>query len=121
MSRRTLAFLLIAAACTAATTAYLVHAVRRTHVTAPLGTATGGLPGLLEPGTPLSREPALIFRHSAPDSLDGALGTAPVADPTNVRLVPALRCDRVHMAAGHGICLESDRGVFTTYRAVLFD
>lgn len=121
MSRRALAFLLIAAGSITVAGAYLVHAVRRTRVT-PLQHTTGGsAPRLLEPRRPLSPEPALIFRHSAPDSFDGALGTAPVANPTDVQLVPALRCDRVHMAANRGICLASDRGVFTTYRAVLFD
>ncbi len=121
MSRRTLAFLLIAAACFAATGAYLLHAVRRTRVPTAHQPNASGPPRLLAPGTPLSRGPALIFRHSAPDPFDGALGTAPIGEPSDVRLVPALRCDRVHMAAGRGICLASDRGVFTTYRAVLFD
>ena len=33
----------------------------------------------------------------------------------------ALRCDRLDLAAGHGICLTARRGVFTTYEAILFD
>src|SRR4029450_5157855 len=30
-------------------------------------------------------------------------------------------CDRVSFAAGNGICLQTERGLFTTYKAVLFD
>src|SRR6185295_1775152 len=30
-------------------------------------------------------------------------------------------CDRVSYAAGRGICLQTERGMFTTYKAVLFD
>ena len=36
-------------------------------------------------------------------------------------LVAALQCERVHMAGDKGVCLTPHRGVFTTYRAVLFD
>lgn len=32
-----------------------------------------------------------------------------------------LSCDRVHFAGGKGVCLASDRGMFTTYYAVMFD
>jgi hypothetical protein len=30
-------------------------------------------------------------------------------------------CERVAFAGGQGICLQADRGVFTTFKAVLFD
>jgi WD40-like Beta Propeller Repeat len=39
----------------------------------------------------------------------------------NTRAVSALACDRVHVAAGRGVCMEAKRGAITTYRAHLFD
>ena len=41
-------------------------------------------------------------------------------EPAN-RAPVALNCERVSFAAGHGLCLTADRGVFTTYQAVLLD
>ena len=32
-----------------------------------------------------------------------------------------MRCERVSYGGGRGICLQADRGVFTTFKAVLFD
>jgi hypothetical protein len=49
------------------------------------------------------------------------VAVAPLADPAAARLAPALRCERVHMAAGRGVCLAAQRGFVTSYRAVLFD
>jgi dipeptidyl aminopeptidase/acylaminoacyl peptidase len=63
----------------------------------------------------------VIFRHSAPDAYDGALAAAPLDHLAAVRLAPSLRCERVHFAGGRGVCLTANRGVVTTYRAVLFD
>jgi hypothetical protein len=37
------------------------------------------------------------------------------------RYVTPLQCDRVHFAAGRGLCLQAKRGVVTTYQAQLFD
>jgi len=43
------------------------------------------------------------------------LGDALPAKPT------LLTCERVYFAAGRGICLSADRGLFTTYQALLCD
>jgi hypothetical protein len=120
MSRRFVALLVIATCCIVGAAAYLRHAMRRGTVT-PSARATAEAPRLVEPGVPLVEGPTLIFRHSAPDQYDGALGTAPLDDPGAARLLPSLRCERVDLAGGRGVCLAADRGVFTTYRAVLFD
>lgn len=76
---------------------------------------------LLAPGEAPPAGPLLVFRRTSLDAYNGALGIAPMADPASPRFVPALRCERVHMAAGRGVCLTADRGVFTSYQAVLFD
>jgi hypothetical protein len=41
----------------------------------------------------------------------------PGARPATVPFV----CERVSFAAGQGICLQTERGLFTSYKAVLFD
>jgi hypothetical protein len=63
----------------------------------------------------------VIFRRTSLDRYNGALGISPLTDPTSPRFVERLRCERVDMSAGKGVCMVADRGVFTTYRAVLFD
>jgi hypothetical protein len=63
----------------------------------------------------------VIFRSAALDDSYLQLGTLPLqrldAAPTPV----GLRCERVHYAAGSGVCLWADRGVLTTYGATFLD
>jgi hypothetical protein len=100
--------------------AYLLHAVGRSRSSALLAPPAGSV-SLLAAGDVPAAGPLLVFRRSALDQYAGATGIAAVADPSTARFVPGLRCERVHMAGRHGVCLTADRGVFTTYRAVLFD
>jgi hypothetical protein len=46
---------------------------------------------------------------------------APLEDLHLPRTTTNLACDRVDFAAGVGLCLAIDRGVFTTARALIFD
>lgn len=120
MSRRFIAMLVLAVGCIAGAAAYVRHAMQRT-TPATVGTPTAATTRLIEPGQALVEGHTVIFRHSAPDQYDGALGAAALADLGAVRLLPALRCERLHLAGGHGVCLSAKRGMFTTYRALLFD
>jgi len=119
MSRRFIAILLVAVCCIAGAAAYVRHAVRR--AASPVGAPAAATTRLIEPGHALVEGPTVIFRHSAPDQYDGALGAAPLDDRGSVSLLPALRCERVNLAGGRGVCLAANRGMFTTYRALLFD
>ncbi len=118
MRRRALLFALLSTVAVGGAGAYLLHAARRVGTVATPSTTP---PVPLAPGERPPAGPLLVFRHTAIDPYAGALGVASVADPSSARLVPALRCERLHMAAGQGVCLMADRGVFTSYRAVLFD
>ena len=69
----------------------------------------------------LGNRPALLFSSAAFDRTNGVLGIQGLGAPDSERYTTGLRCDRVHFAAGSGICLAADRGVFTTYSAKLFD
>jgi hypothetical protein len=65
--------------------------------------------------------PHLVFRHTGVDRGYGMLSMAPLGPPDASHVALGMPCERVGFAAGRGICLQADRGVFTTFRAVLFD
>jgi hypothetical protein len=63
----------------------------------------------------------LLYRHTAGDAASSTLAIAPLDTPAANLLSVPFACDRVSFAAGNGICLQTERGMFTTYKAVLFD
>jgi hypothetical protein len=64
--------------------------------------------------------PHVVFRHTGVDATYNATKVATLARPdTAVAAGPA--CERVSFAVGRGICLQADRGMFTTYKAQFFD
>ena len=69
----------------------------------------------------LTAAPHLLFRNTDNDNTYGRLTLASLSKPEGARAATPLECDRVDFAAGHGICLQANRGVLTTYDAVLFD
>ncbi len=73
-----------------------------------------------ETGLPLAR-PFLLYRSTALGESYGKVGANLLDALNGDRLVSPLQCERVHYAAGHGICLEARRDLITTYHAHLFD
>jgi hypothetical protein len=69
----------------------------------------------------LPMTPYAIFRHTALGQQYGQLGVISLATQEAARMLLPLRCERVHFAAGRGVCLIADRGVLTTYKAIIFD
>lgn len=65
--------------------------------------------------------PSMLVRSTALGESYGHVTRAWLDDPEGPREVEPLACDRVHFAAGSGICLTAERGALTVYRAVLFD
>lgn len=71
--------------------------------------------------------PHLLVRSTALDPTYGQVSLVALDRPAAVdgephdRVATSLFCERVYMAAGHGVCLAVDRGVITSYRAELFD
>jgi Tol biopolymer transport system component len=55
------------------------------------------------------------------DASYGALAADTGTGLADARKAAALHCERVHFAAGRGVCLEAKRGAITQYTAVLFD
>jgi hypothetical protein len=71
--------------------------------------------------TSVATAPHVVFLSKRIDTDYTALSVAPLQAPGAGRVPSGLRCERVSFAAGRGICLQANRGVFTTYQAVLFN
>jgi hypothetical protein len=70
----------------------------------------------------IAAKPHLVFRHTGNDNSYSALSLASLeAGGGGERAAGGLTCERVSFSSGRGICLQADRGVMTTYQAVLFD
>jgi hypothetical protein len=70
----------------------------------------------------IAGSPHLLFRHTAVDQNYSHLSAAPLdARGPAERAAAEFACERVSYAAGRGICLAADRGVFNTYTAIFFD
>ena len=66
------------------------------------------------------RRPHVLFRETGPGAGFGRLSVAPL-DGAAPRLATALSCNRLSFAAGHGLCLHTERGLFNSYMAVLLN
>ena len=73
------------------------------------------------PPPALSAGSWLLFRNTGLTAAYGSLGVVSLSSPQESRRFAPLRCERVHFAHDRGVCLAADRGVFTTYTAVIFD
>jgi hypothetical protein len=69
----------------------------------------------------IETRPHLLFRHTGNDPNFNMLSMASLDPPGGGRRSATLGCERISFSAGHGICLQADRGVSTTFTAVLFD
>lgn len=65
--------------------------------------------------------PFLAFRDTGEGDAFGRVALVPGSEPGSARAVTPLTCDRVHMAAGVGMCLRSELGVLPRYEAMVFD
>lgn len=90
---------------------------RRPRTTAP---DSPGRAHTVEPVRSLQRR-FVLFRSTALDQSYLKLSTVPVERIESARTATELRCERVHYAAGTGICLWANRGMFTTYGATFLD
>jgi hypothetical protein len=63
----------------------------------------------------------LYFRSNSLGDHYGKLTVASLDSLDRPQYSGALYCDRLHFAGGRGVCLVSERGVFTKYFAAMFD
>ena len=88
---------------------------------APAAAAAATASGGVEEAVRLSASPHVLFRRTGVDADYGKLHVAALAAPDGGRAAARLVCDRVSFGGSRGICLHADRGVLTTYKAILFD
>jgi hypothetical protein len=69
----------------------------------------------------IAERPHLMFRHTGVDSHYNMLTMASLDPPGAGRTSVALGCERISFSAGNGLCLQAERAVFTTFKAVVFD
>lgn len=65
--------------------------------------------------------PRVVFRNTASGDGYGRVASVPLSDPSAVRTVTGLACDRVYATDAVQSCLHTDRGVVTTFNATLTD
>src|SRR5262249_6293514 len=73
------------------------------------------------PAAPTAAAPHILFRGSRQDANYGKMALTSLDAPGTTRAVTAFGCERVSYGVSHGICLHADRGLRTTYSAILFD
>lgn len=116
---RVIAFSALCVACVVVPVAYFAAVVRDREAQARAA------PPIAYRGTAaaatVARRSHLIFRSTALGDTYGRVAVVPLDDLDAPRALTPLSCERVDFAAGHGICLQADRGAITTYEAVLFD
>jgi hypothetical protein len=117
--RRVAGFVVLVLVCVAIGALYISHAVNRDQARAAKS-----------PPTTVASRAALeqllarrhvIFRSTAYGDSYGRLGVLSADDVGRPRVITELSCDRVAASVDRGICLHADRGVFTSYKALLFD
>jgi hypothetical protein len=116
LSTRLLAFAALTLCSIAVAVGYLV--VRQ---------ARSAQPGPDRPSAPIAQSldvlggrPGVLFSSAAFDSTNGFLAVRAIGASEDRLYRTELRCERVHFAAGTGICVTAHRGVATTYAVQIF-
>jgi hypothetical protein len=66
--------------------------------------------------------PLILFRNAAPGTLYGRLAVVPLSHPEHPRQIAPISCERVHYAAGWGVCMVADESRLPVrYSAFVFD
>jgi hypothetical protein len=113
---RAAAFGAIAAVVVVGTTGYTLdqlHDSREQREAAP------SVPSV-EP-TAVPDGPFVAFRHTGLDSEYGVVAVAPLDDPDGARAFTGAVCDRVYATSDGASCLNTERGVVTTYESSRLD
>jgi hypothetical protein len=112
------AFVALTLACLALAGSYVAWAATRG------GEAGGasGPPGAAAPSAaPDRRGATIVFQHISGDARNGRVAVAPAGEPGR-RALTDLTCERVHVAAGRGLCLIGEQGLTAPrFKVLTFD
>ena len=64
--------------------------------------------------------PHLVFQNVVRDEDYAKTSLVPLDSPGGMRVATGLVCERVHFAAGHGVCLAAEHGAESSYFAQVF-
>jgi len=115
---RPLMFAAFCAVFVAIAAGYLFRARALTTATAVAVPAEA--PVLADGLAALGDRPGFLFSSTAFDRTNGFLGLATMDTAGSDRYETTLRCERVHIARGTGICLSGERKAITTFSAKIF-
>jgi len=122
--RRRLAFALLVTGCVAGGGGYTAWAVFRTRSRAQPagGKAAPVVAAAAAAGRALIRRsrPSVMFSNGVGGDGWERVALVPTAAPDGPRTIAPLRCERLHFAAGRGLCLIANPGLFVTYSAYTF-
>lgn len=99
------------------------YAAWRTRAAEPAASPvrTDGLLASLPDAPGAANRPYVVFRNASTDQTHGRVGLRFIDAPDGERYLTPLSCERVHLGAGRGICLQAVRGMLTSYHARIFD
>lgn len=117
-SRRAVAFALI---CVASAAVIALYATVLRPAAAPAVSATAVVHSDPDVIQTVASVPHLLFRSTSLKGGYGQVAIAPLDALDGARIFTDLRCERVHFAAGQGICLSAERAMTASYRLELFD
>jgi uncharacterized repeat protein (TIGR01451 family) len=120
--RRRLAFAVLVTACVAGGAAYTAWAAFRVRSgNRPAGNGPVTVGDAAAGRTLIDRaRPTVMFRNGVVGEHWGKVALVPTAAPDGPRTILPLQCQRLHFAAGRGLCIVGNPGVFSTYSAYTF-
>jgi hypothetical protein len=117
--RRLIAFATLTAICVGAVCLYAVYATNRS--TAEVSPSGIRVVDDANEVVQVAASDRALFRMTTIGRGYGKVAIVRLDEAAGPRYLTDLTCDRVDFAEGRGVCLTADRGVFTTYRALIFN
>jgi len=117
---RALGFVTLSVVCVSTGGGYVLQSNARHRA---LTQAAAALPAAApESVAAIQAQPHLLFRNLSEAAQAGFVGLAPLGAPNGSRQITGYSCSRLHVAAGHGLCLaeQQDDPFGAPYRARIF-
>ena len=107
-------------ACAAAILAVAVYAVLTPPRVGPESAA--GAADTVDLIASVPDGPVMLFREASPGPMYGRLAVVQLSRPDAPRQIAPLSCERIHYAAGWGVCMVNDeKGLLVRHLAYVFD
>jgi hypothetical protein len=108
-------------ACAAAILAVAVYAVLTPPRVGP-EPAAGAADTPVDLIASVPEGPVMLFREASPGAMYGRLALVQLSRPDAPRQIAPLSCERIHYAAGWGVCMVNDeKGLLVRHLAYVFD